>query len=98
MLAVAKAQFHGPNGPDGPDGVAGQAWPATPAGVDFHFLGLVGLADPLRASVPLAVQQCRDAGIRVVMITGDHPDTALAIAAQAGLDSDGAVLTGADRC
>ena len=89
VLAVARAQTH-----CGPP--AGPAWPATPAGFDFDFLGLVGLADPLRASVPLAVQQCRDAGIRVVMITGDHPDTALAIAAQAGLDSAGAVLTGAE--
>ena len=89
VLAVARAQTH-----CGPP--AGPAWPATPAGFDFDFLGLVGLADPLRASVPLAVQQCRDAGIRVVMITGDHPDTAQAIAAQAGLDNAGAVLTGAE--
>ena len=66
----------------------GGAWPASPdatGGFEFHFLGLVAFADPLRAEVPAAVAQCRAAGIRVVMITGDHPATALAIAMQAGL-------------
>src|SRR6185312_14620687 len=51
----------------------------------FEFLGLVGLADPLRASVPEAVHECEAAGIRVVMITGDYPATARAIARQMGL-------------
>jgi Ca2+-transporting ATPase len=59
----------------------------------FRFLGLVGLADPLRASVPEAVAQCRSAGIRVILITGDYPATAQAIAAQAGLQGD-RVITG----
>jgi Ca2+-transporting ATPase len=59
----------------------------------FEFLGLVGLADPLRPTVPDAVRECRSAGIRVVMITGDYPTTARAIARQAGLDSE-VVLTG----
>jgi Ca2+-transporting ATPase len=66
----------------------GGAWPASPdapGGFEFHFLGLVAFADPLRAEVPAAVAQCRAAGIRVVMITGDHPATALSIATQAGL-------------
>ncbi len=54
----------------------------------FEFLGLVGLADPLRASVLDAVSECRTAGIRVVMITGDYPATARAIARQAGLDAE----------
>lgn len=62
---------------------------------DFVFVGLVGLADPLRAQVPQAVAECRRAGIRLVMITGDHPRTARAIATQAGIDSP-QVLTGAD--
>ncbi len=52
---------------------------------DYTFLGLIALEDPLRADVPAAIAQCRQAGIRVVMITGDHPATARSIAAQAGL-------------
>ncbi len=59
--------------------------PAEQHGFDFTFLGLVGLADPLRSSVPAAVRECHHAGIRVVMITGDYPTTARAIAQQAGL-------------
>jgi P-type Ca2+ transporter type 2C len=56
-------------------------------------VGLLALADPLRADVPQAVARCREAGIRVLMITGDHPRTAQAIARQAGMDAH-AVLTG----
>jgi Ca2+-transporting ATPase len=59
----------------------------------FEFLGLVGLADPLRATVPNAVKECRSAGIKIVMITGDYPVTAKAIAQQAGIDAD-ETLTG----
>ena len=59
--------------------------PEAQTGYDFAFLGLVGLADPLRASVPAAVSECHAAGIRVIMITGDYPSTAKAIARQAGL-------------
>ncbi|WP_428852874.1 cation-translocating P-type ATPase [Imbroritus primus] len=69
--------------------------PATPRGFEFTFRGLVGLVDPLRASVPQAIQECRSAGIRVVMVTGDYPVTARAIASQAGLDAS-MVLTGKD--
>ena len=61
----------------------------------FQWVGFVALADPLRASVPAAVALCRRAGIRVVMITGDYPGTALEIARQAGL-APGAALTGAE--
>ena len=61
----------------------------------FAFRGLVGLADPLRPSVPDAVRQCREAGIRVIMITGDYPQTAQAIAEEAGIDARD-VLTGAE--
>ena len=50
----------------------------------FEFLGLVGLADPMRPTVPAAVAECYAAGIRVVMITGDHPGTAQSIARQVG--------------
>ncbi|OJY67012.1 MAG: ATPase [Sphingobium sp. 66-54] len=59
----------------------------------FTLLGLVGLSDPLRPGVPEAVAQCRAAGIRVVMITGDYAVTAQAIAAQAGIDG-GESMTG----
>jgi len=81
MIAVAEAHWDGPCLDD-------------PAGYPFRFLGFVALADPLRASVPAAVAQCRSAGIRVVMITGDHPGTALKIADQAGIPTGGGVLTG----
>ncbi len=83
VLAVAQASH------------AGQDWPTSPQSFEFSLLGLVGLADPLRASVQAAVQECRSAGIRVVMITGDYPLTALAIARQAGLDATH-VLSGSE--
>jgi Ca2+-transporting ATPase len=72
----------------------GEAWPGTQHGFDFTFLGLVGLADPLRPEVREAVQECRTAGITVAMITGDYPATACAIAAQAGIDVSGGVVSG----
>ena len=81
VLGVARASF------------AGEAWPDTQHDFAFEFLGLVGLADPLRPSVPAAVAECRSAGIKVVMITGDYPATARAIARQAGLDAED-VVTG----
>ena len=67
---------------------AGNALPETQRDFGFELLGLIGLADPLRDSVPAAVQECRAAGIRVVMVTGDYPATARAIAAQAGIAAD----------
>jgi P-type Ca2+ transporter type 2C len=83
VLGVARASF------------VGDPWPASQREFQFEFLGLVGLADPIRPSVPIAVGECRSAGIRVVMITGDYPATATAIARQAGLDPRG-LLTGDD--
>ena len=71
----------------------GTPWPASQRDFAFKFLGLVGLADPLRPSVPGAVAECRSADIRVVMITGDYPTTAQSIARRAGIDAD-QVLTG----
>jgi Ca2+-transporting ATPase len=62
----------------------------------FEFLGLVGLADPVRPGVAEAVQECYTAGIRVVMITGDYPGTAASIGRKIGLDHDGQVITGAE--
>jgi P-type Ca2+ transporter type 2C len=81
VLGVAEARFRG------------QDWPASPKEFEFTFLGLVGLADLLRPSVPGAVRECRSVGVRVVMITGDYPATARAIARKAGIASNG-VITG----
>jgi len=69
--------------------------PKDRSGFEFEFLGLVGLADPIRKEVPSAVKLCRQAGIRVVMITGDYPETAASIAAKIGLDGKG-IITGAE--
>jgi len=81
VLAVAKGEHNGPG------------WPGSQHDFDFAFLGLLGLADPLRPGVPDAVAACKTAGIRVAMITGDHPATARAIARQAGIPAED-VLTG----
>jgi calcium-translocating P-type ATPase len=62
----------------------------------LSFLGLLGLIDPPRPEAIAAVAECRAAGIRVKMITGDHAGTAAAIAAQIGLENSRRVLTGAD--
>jgi cation-transporting ATPase I len=60
-------------------------------------LGFLGISDPLRATVPAAVERCHAAGVRVVMLTGDHPATAEAIAREAGLpNGPEAILTGAE--
>lgn len=69
------------------------ALPETQRHFRFVYRGLVGLADPIREAVPAAVKQLQEAGIRVVMITGDYPVTARTIAAQAGIQS-GRVMTG----
>jgi Ca2+-transporting ATPase len=66
-----------------------------PAAAGLRLVGLVGLLDPVRESVPAAVAECRTAGIRVLMITGDYPATAEAIARRAGID-DARVVTGAE--
>ena len=62
---------------------------------NFKFLGLVGLSDPIRKEVPLAIKTCRNAGVRVVMLTGDHPETAIRIAENIGLDYEN-TITGAE--
>jgi Ca2+-transporting ATPase len=62
----------------------------------LHYVGLVGLADPVRPGVPAAIEECQSARIRVVMITGDYPATAMNIARQIGLARATAWLTGAD--
>lgn len=62
----------------------------------FSLIGLIALADPLRSTARGAIAECRAAGIRVMMITGDYPATALNIAVQAGLDTSGGVMTGTE--
>ena len=72
MLGVARGE------------VAHGTFPPEHRSLAAEFLGLVAFEDPLRASVPAAVAECRTAGIRVVMITGDYPETARNIACQGG--------------
>lgn len=82
VLGVAKAKYS-----------VNKDWPDIQHDFDFEFVGLVGLADPLRPEVASTVAECHRAGIRIVMITGDHPRTARAIATGAGIDSS-TLLTG----
>jgi Ca2+-transporting ATPase len=81
VLGVARAEFKA------------APLPQSQGAFAFRLVGLIGLADPLRPSVPDAVRECRSAGIRVIMITGDYPATASAIARQAGLEAS-TVATG----
>ena len=77
VLAVARATYP-----------VGNEWPEIQHDFDFAYVGLVGLEDPVRQDVPAAVAACQQAGIRVVMITGDHPTTAAAIAWQVGIAAE----------
>jgi len=63
---------------------------------DFEFVGLIGLSDPIRLEVPQAVKKCLQAGIRVIMITGDYPVTAQNIAKEIGLKNCSEYITGAE--
>ncbi len=63
---------------------------------DFEFLGLIGLSDPIRPEVSSAVTECYRAGIRVIMITGDYPLTAMNIAKEIGLNNPETCITGAE--
>lgn len=92
VLGVARGRWTGRPGTPGADPV----WPASQHDFDFEFLGLVGLADPPRPEVPAAVAECLAAGVRLIMMTGDHPATALAIARQVGLSEKPGILIGAE--
>jgi P-type Ca2+ transporter type 2C len=83
VLGIAKATIQG-------------SLPEEQTAIPFKFVGLVGLADPVRPAVPEAVKQCYRAGIRVVMITGDYAVTAQSIASQIGLKHSDLVLTGTE--
>ena len=74
--------------------MAAGSLPGEHSQLALEFVGLVGLEDPLRATVPAAVAECRTAGIRIVMITGDYPATAQSIARQAGLANPERIITG----
>ncbi len=63
---------------------------------DFIYLGLVGIIDPARDEVKSAIEEAKMAGIRTIMITGDHKDTAVAIAHQIGLTESGEAITGVE--
>ena len=82
VLAVAKAKF------------SEKTLPEIQHDFAFEFIGLIALADPIRPTVSAAIKEAHSAGIRVVMITGDYPATAMNIARQIGLESPDVVLTG----
>jgi Ca2+-transporting ATPase len=82
VLGVAKAQFRPAE------------LPAEQHEFAFEFLGLIGLDDPVRPTVRQAVQECYDAGIRVIMITGDYPGTARNVAESIGLVPRDEIITG----
>jgi len=82
VLGVAKARFNK------------NILPENQHDFEFEFVGLIGLADPIRDSVPDAIKECYQAGIRVVMITGDYPVTAQNIARQIGLTNIDSIITG----
>ena len=87
LRVVAVARRTGVSVVDGPDAVEER----------LEFLGLVGLQDPPRSDVAAAIDACRTAGIRLAMVTGDHPGTARAIAVAVGLlGADGLVVEGKD--
>jgi len=63
---------------------------------EMTLLGLVGMIDPPRLEAKAAVRQCEEAGIKVIMITGDHPLTAKAVADELGLSKDGRIVNGSE--
>jgi Ca2+-transporting ATPase len=83
VLGVARARFRIADG-----------LPPEQHDFDFEFIGLVGLQDPIRELVPAAVRHAYEAGIRVVMITGDYPGTATSIAREIGLRPADRFVTG----
>jgi Ca2+-transporting ATPase len=84
VLGVARGEWNG------------SAWPERQQDFAFEFVGLLGFGDPPRPEVPAAIAECRSAGVRVLMLTGDHPVTAQAIAREIGLSARADVLTGAE--
>ena len=87
VLAVARGTLSAAHGD-------AHRWPSKQSELQLRFLGLTGLADPIRPAVPTALQECYNAGIRTVMVTGDYAGTAQAIARQIGLALPEKVMTG----
>ncbi len=87
VLAVAKRDWSQKPGDNSPEYLE----------QELVFLGLTGMIDPVRPEVKAAIEECRSAGIRAVMITGDHKDTAVAIAKELGIITDASqAITGAE--
>jgi Ca2+-transporting ATPase len=73
-----------------------EALPDRQHDYEFEFVGLLGLSDPVRPHVPEAIHECYRAGIRVIMITGDHAHTAASIAKEIGLKNPDDLITGSE--
>lgn len=84
MLGVAHAHFRSNKLPD------------DHHDFDFEFAGLIALDDPVRPEVAGSVRECYEAGMRVIMITGDYPGTARVVAKNAGFENYGDMITGAE--
>lgn len=74
--------------------VQNNSLPESQNDFNFNFLGLIGFEDPIRPEVPQAIKECKEAGIKVIMITGDYPATAKSIAEQIGMNTQNEILTG----
>jgi len=84
VLGVARAYF------------SAKKLPESQHDFDFEFMGLIALEDPVRPEVASAVRECYDAGMRVIMITGDYPGTAKVVAKKAGFANCDSIITGAE--
>ncbi len=93
VIAVAAGTWERP---PGSRRTSSPQWPESQHDFDFEFLGLIGLNDPPRPEVAGAIAQCRRAGVRLIMMTGDYPVTALAISRQVGLSERPDIITGTD--
>lgn len=63
---------------------------------NFEFVGFIGIVDPIRSEVPAAIRECQNAGIRIIMLTGDHPKTAQSIAKLTGISNPDFIITGSE--
>lgn len=82
VIAVAQTTWHH------------EELPNSQSDFHFQFQGLIAFEDPIRPEVPAAINECKEAGIRVIMITGDFPETAKSIAMQMGMETNSEVLSG----